>query len=183
MKKLLAISLALVIAISTLGFGIYADEFGESASGNVVINVENSIEHKYSADIDFSYGSFTYNAKSVWDDKKFNYELTDGGEWENTPGSVTVTNYSDMVVNYVVSIGSVVNTYGNLDIFFIDGQGASLGAANITGSIPAVLPNADTGVELELAKWNVSGTPNVATLENKVLGTITVTLTAVVPNP
>ena len=183
MKRLLALSFALLIAVSTLGFAINAEVPGESASGNVVIDVVNSIEHTYSADIVFNPGSFTFNSRSVWDDEKFNYELTDGGAWSNTPGSLTVTNRSDMDVEYVVSISGVVETYGELDIFFIDGEGASLGAANITGSIPAVLPNADAGVELELAKWNVSGTPNVATLENQVLGTITVTLTAVVPNP
>ncbi|MBQ2732896.1 MAG: hypothetical protein IJF74_01950, partial [Clostridia bacterium] len=136
---------------------------------------ETVVEHKYSADIVFSNCEFTYNKEVVWNDDEYNYDTKTSG-WTPDYGTITVTNHSDCPLDCVVSIGSIDKSYGDLDIVFV-----STGNKNpINQSIEAVLPGAIAGNEVTIASVKILGEPTVAKIEDKVLGTITVTVTMVV---
>lgn len=174
MKKVLVIALALMLTISV--FPVMAFAANETQSGDVIINVtETVVEHKYSADIVFSNCEFTYNKEVVWNDEEYNYDTTSSG-WTPDNGTITVTNHSDCPINCVVSIGSVVDTYGDLDIVFV----ATGNADPINKTIAAVAPGAVSGNQETIASIDILGEPTVSKVEDKVLGTITVTITMIV---
>ena len=176
MKKVLSLALALLLMIGALSVSSFASGTPDASQDHdITINVGNGANHVYSADITFVTGSFVFQTESKWDSTIHNYIPGETGNWNNAMGSVTVTNHSDLPVDYTVTIKDIVDTYGEtLDIVF-DGQDASVKTLN--GTIDAVAIGAGVGVSKLLAKWDVTGQPTLSEVDAKKLGTITVTLT------
>lgn len=171
MKKILAIALCVVLcfcmAVPAFADGTpEADYKGQSDKQDVHITISGAVVHVYLVDIVFDNPTFTYSSGSKWNPDTYQYEHGTTATWGGT-GTITITNHSDLPVNYTVKAENVVTTYGALDI---EVTGA-------TGTIEKCNVGDDIGSHNKTATFNVKGTPTVAEITAQKLGEIKVTIT------
>lgn len=171
MKKILAIALCVVLcfcmAVPAFAAGTPAADFTNETKGeDVNITISGAVVHVYHVEIVFNNPTFTYSSGSKWNPDTYKYEHGTTANWGGT-GTVTITNHSDLPVNYTVEKANVVNTYGDLDIKVTDG----------TGTIVKCNVGDDIGSHNATVNFTVTGVPTVAEITAQKLGEITVTIT------
>lgn len=143
-----------------------AEYTGNTDSTDVKVTINGDVIHVYSVDINFNVPTFTYSTGSKWDPDNYQYKPSETATWAGE-GTVTITNHSDLPVNYTVTAENVVNTYGPLDIV----------VANGTGTIAKCEVGTARGSMNAKATFTVSGTPTVSEITAQKLGEIKVTIT------
>ncbi len=172
MRKILAIALCVVLCfcMAVPAFAAEgtpeADYKGQSDKQDVNITISGAVVHVYLVDIVFNNPTFTYASGSKWNPDTYKYEHGTTATWGGT-GTVTITNHSDLPVNYTVDKANVVNTYGDLDIKVTDG----------TGTIVKCNVGDEIGSHNATVNFTVTGVPTVAEITAQKLGEITVTIT------
>lgn len=172
MKKRMFV-LAMVLVLSLLcSVSAFAAEgtpeatyTGQSDKSDVNITINGEVVHVYLVDITFTPGTFTYSTGMKWDPDTYTYIPNGTPAWTGE-GSVTITNHSDLPVNYTVEKQSLVADFGPLDIVVTGGTGM-IEKCNVGDA-----PNSHNAS----ATWKVSGTPTVSEISNQKLGEILVTI-------
>lgn len=170
MKKVLALILALVMALS-LGAVAFAEndlvETPGESSGNVNVNVQSFTEDVFSVTIEWdSLTAFTYKFED-WNDKQFIYT----GGWLQDDGQTT-----DVDDSVSVAVINNSNVAINVEATFADEQ-----TAVTTEGVTATLGNNEFSLDPkgDSAEFSVtiSGTPNDNNVEKSIMvGTITVVI-------
>lgn len=171
MKKLLALLLVAILALS-LSLFAFADtitslDVPATETGNVNVTVTDSrrpdeITPTYNVVVEWGTLNFTYNITGNWDPENHKYV----GNWNNTSGTITVTNHSDAGVDVSaafpeaqteVTTNSVTATLGN----------NTFNLATAVGTAKDAAPSNTITV-------TITGAPDVT--ESYTLSTITVTI-------
>ena len=190
MKKLISILVAVMMIVSLFAVNAFAydidatsgngtlegaekDDFGDSTSVDVKIQIDGAINHRYAVDIIFNAPVFTLSTGATWHPSEHQYVHKTPVNWNGT-GKVTVENHSDMPITYAAEAAVTATQFGNLAIVF---NGADTYAAITATQIEkcTVGGTAPTAT----FTYGVVGTPIVAELTATKLGTITVTVDAV----
>lgn len=171
MKKILAIALCVVLcfcmAVPAFAAGTPAATYtGQDKSQDVNITINGDIVHVYLVDIVYTNPTFTYSSGSRWNPETYQYEFDTEATWMNE-GTVTITNHSDLPVNYKVERTITTNAYGPLDITL----------SKDTGTIAKCEVGMTPGQQNATATYKVTGTPTVSEINAQKLGEITVTIT------
>ncbi len=173
MKKILVcvmiLALCLCATVPSFAAGTKeADYNGETGNKDVNITIDGEVVHVYLVDIVFNDPTFKYSTGSVWDPENYVYKPSDDATatWQGE-GKVTITNHSDLSVNYTVERKDVVSTYGPLEINVADG----------TGTIEKCEVGDVKGSHNATATYTISGKPTVSEIKAQKLGSILVTIT------
>ena len=190
MKKLISILVAVMMIVSLFAVNAFAydidadsgngtlegaekDDFGDSTSVDVNIQIDGAINHRYAVDITFDAQIFTLSTGATWHPERHEYIHNLPVAWSGK-GTVTVENHSDMPITYEATAAVTTDEYGPLSIVFNGAATyAPIDATEIVGcAVGGVAPSATF-------TYGVVGTPIVAELPATKLGTITVTVDAV----
>ena len=190
MKKLISILVAVMMIVSLFAVPAFANDidatsgngtlegaeqnaFGGSTSADVQIQINGEINHRYAVDITFDAQIFTLSTGATWHPSEHKYIHDLPVNWSGT-GTVTVENHSDMPITYEATAAVTTEEYGPLSIVFNGAATyAPIPATPIVGcAVGGVAPSATF-------TYGVVGTPIVAELTAKKLGTVTVTVDAV----
>ena len=170
-KKILAIALCVVLcfcmAVPAFAAGTVEAEYGGDTKGeDVNITISGDIVHVYLVDIVYTNPTFTYSSGSRWNPETYQYEFDTEATWMNK-GTVTITNHSDLPVNYKVERTITTNAYGPLDIE-VTGDTGTIEKCNVGDA---------RGSHNATATFKVTGTPTVSEINAQKLGEITVKIT------
>ena len=190
MKKLIFILVAVMMIVSLFAVSAFAydidaetnngtlegaeqNAFGGSTSADVQIQINGEINHRYAVDITFDAQIFTLSTGATWHPERHEYIHNLPVNW-NGKGTVTVENHSDMPITYEATAAVTTEEYGPLSIVFN-------GAATYAPIDATPLEKCTVGGTAPKATftYGVVGTPIVAELTAKKLGTVTVTVDAV----
>lgn len=181
MKKILSIFLAVLMLAGLCAVTAFADFVGSDATGaeadaykggtstgDVTISVTGDPIHKYAVDVTFEELVFTYSTGSTWDTVEHQYKVTGDAAWSPAK-TVTLSNHSDLSVWYSAAVGTVSTEYGEIFVKFNDTEDsiASTEIAKCEVGGPATTASFTVGLE---------GAPEVGQITNKVIGTVTVTI-------
>jgi hypothetical protein len=181
MKKIFSIFLTVLMLAGICAVTAFADFVGSdeagaevdaysggTASGDVYISVTGDPIHKYAVDVTFEALVFTYSTGSTWDTEEHQYKVTGEAAWSPAK-TVTISNHSDLSVWYSASVGTVSTEYGPISVKFND-TADSIASTEITKCEvggPATTASFTVGLE---------GAPTVGQITDKVIGTVTVTI-------
>lgn len=175
MKKILVCVMILALCLCATVSSFAADAKGlqpdQSASGDVNITVNGEPTHVYSVDVTFNNAEFTYSVGMIWDPDNYVYKPATEHEWTGE-GIVTITNHSDLPVNYTVESTVDTTEFGNLSIN-VDDKGNETGTK---GMIAKCNVGDVKSSHKASATYTVSGTPTVSEITAQKLGSITVTI-------
>lgn len=198
MKKLISLTLALVLAmsLSVTAFASSVEHGPESntytqTSDNINIEANYSTKadetvHTYKVKIDWTAPTFSYEFDGktyTWNttDMKYDVATLPGAGWgENTTGALTlkVTNYSDMAVDCAATLTDDVDD--GVTVRWTGASGTANAAVTIdSGKTAADYTNAGVGAATNCnlsGTITVSGTPNNDTLTT--IAKVTVTVSA-----
>lgn len=167
-KKIFAVVmcavLCLCLALPTFAAGtVEADYNGEQTSQDVKITIDGQVVHVYLVDIEFTNPTFTYSTGMQWNPDEYIYENITEPSWAGE-GKVTITNHSDLKVDFAVTSENVETSFGALAIDVTGGTGsiAKCNVGDVKGSHNAT------------ATFKVSGTPTVTEISAQKLGEILV---------
>jgi hypothetical protein len=153
--------------------GEIKENFGDSTSVDVEIQINGDINHRYAVDITFTAPVFTLSTGATWHPSEHQYVHETSVTWNGT-GTVTVENHSDEAITYAAEAAVTATQFGDLAIVFN-------GAATYAPIAATELTKCAVGGPAPTATftYGVVGTPIVAELTATKLGTITVTVDAV----
>ena len=106
MKKLvtLVLAVALVLAMATTAFAATVPTSEEQAVSATINHGEANTTNKvYSVNIAWTDVAFSYNAGGYdWNTDTLEYDIPVAGSWNDTTGTVTVTNRSDVAIDATI---------------------------------------------------------------------------------
>lgn len=174
MKKLIALVLALTLVLSATAFAATLDNDTKTTTKDVTAKyvAGKKAETVYSVGITWEDLSFTYHGltEGTWDADTHKYTGTITEGWDESKGTITVTNHSNTAI-------TVTPSYKASD----DYEAVSMKFDGLTED-KLIVENADAGVgKTGAAKTGtITVTPYgelpEGTAENTVIGTITVTI-------
>ena len=159
MKKILSIFLAVLMLAGLCAVTAFADFVGSDATGAEADAYKGGT---------FEELVFTYSTGSTWDTVEHQYKVTGDAAWSPAK-TVTLSNHSDLSVWYSAAVGTVSTEYGEIFVKFNDTEDsiASTEIAKCEVGGPATTASFTVGLE---------GAPEVGQITNKVIGTVTVTI-------
>lgn len=181
MKKSLFITIAILVIVSILCFAAFADtiDVDKTNSASGIVYAKMSEAAVYSITVDFSNLNFTYTA--TWDPVSLKYTSQSWKATEEGDDLITVTNNSNVPVFISFSYEKKTN-FSNVNAAFVIGE--------YDDDWAPVSPAEyyEAGTKYEIAKYSseidehslcsfleISGTPDVTSDSEVVIGTVTVT--------
>ncbi|HBF15543.1 MAG TPA: hypothetical protein DDW30_07680 [Clostridiales bacterium] len=176
MKKILICVMILALCLCATISSFAENETGlkpdGSGSEDVNITIDGGTINVYSVDVTFNNTVFVYSVGMKWNPDTYVYEPSSEHSWEGE-GTVTITNHSDLPVNYTVGSEDVVDTYGDLSIVFVEN---ATQVASVKGTIEKCNVGDTKGMHNATATYTVAGTPTATEITTQRLGSIVVTI-------
>ncbi len=152
MKKFLSLTLVLAMLAAMLCIPTFAAKETLEGAGSqdidVYLELNGSVQHKYSVDIDYDSMTFIYNASGFkWNISENGYSYSYGdSDWTTDTQTVKITNHSDMPIKYTVTM-ETVEAYDAL----------TFELSNPTKNLPACTPDTTYGSNNGTVGVTVSG--------------------------